>query len=94
MIEKYSITQQRERIKALQVLERAKKLNKPAVYIPATESAFSRSQKTKNFIPKSTKKNQVKELLEQGKTIPEISRIMGISEKHVKMHIYHLKKKK
>jgi len=94
MIEKYSITQQRERIKALEVLEKAKKLNKPVKKVPATESAFSRGQKTKNFIPKSTKKNQVKELLEQGKTIPEISRIMGTSEKNVKMHIYLLKKKK
>lgn len=42
MIEKYSITQQRERIKALEVLEKAKKLNKPVKKIPATDSEFIR----------------------------------------------------
>lgn len=87
-----------------QVIQREKALKaaasctpKKAVYIPATESAFKRelgSAPHNTRVAKPMKRERIKELLEEGKTIPEIAKIMEMTEKNVYANIYLINKKK
>lgn len=70
---------------------------KKAVYIPATESAWKReieSAPDNTRAAKPKKQERIKALLDEGKTVPEIAKIMQMAEKNVYGNIYLLNKKK
>ena len=84
-----------EREKALKVAKSC--TSKKAIYIPATESAWKREMESapdNKRAAKPKKQERIKALLDEGKTVPEIAKIMQMAEKNVYGNIYLLKKKK